>query len=78
MVAVLYISCSDDNNMIGHVRNRATINKLTDEINAMKADSAFVQNKLDQFMGNDVEVFEDEARSRGWLKSDEEVFIIEK
>lgn len=78
MVAVLHISCSDDNNMIGHVRNRATINKLTDEINAMKADSAFVQNKLDQFMGNDVEVFEDEARSRGWLKSDEEVFIIEK
>jgi hypothetical protein len=44
----------------------------------MEADSAFVQNKLDQFMGDDVEVFEDEARNRGWLKSDEEAFIIKK
>lgn len=78
LVFLAIILVIDDNNMIGHIRNRTTINRLKNEIESMETDSAFVQNKLDQFMGDDVEVFEDEARNRGWLKSDEEAFIIKK
>ena len=68
----------DDNNVIGHIRNRTTINELTNEIKVMEADSVNTQNKLDLYTVGDLGVMEDEARKRGALKKNEEAFIIKK
>ena len=43
IVFLAIIIVVDDNNMISHIKNKATIDKLTDEIREMEADSAEVQ-----------------------------------
>ena len=76
LVFLAIILVLDDNNVIGHIKNRAVINELTSEIKAMEADYINVQTKLNLYTGKDLGVMEDEARKRGSLKKNEEAFII--
>ena len=78
LVFLAIILVLDDNNVIGHIRNRTTINRLTSEIEKMEADSINTQNKQNLYTIGDLGVMEDEARKRGALKNDEEAFYIKK
>jgi cell division protein FtsB len=64
--------------MISHIKNKATIDKLTDEIREMEADSAEVQDKLKLYTDGDLSVIEDVAREQGLIKKDEDIYIIKE
>ena len=76
IVFLAIIIVVDDNNMISHIKNKATIDKLTDEIREMEADSAEVQDKLKLYTDGDLSVIEDVARAQGLIKKDEDIYII--
>ena len=73
IVFLAIIIVVDDNNMISHIKNKATIDKLTDEIREMEADSAEVQDKLKLYTDGDLSVIEDVARAQGLIKKDEDI-----
>ena len=78
IVFLAIIIVVDDNNMISHIKNKATIDKLTDEIREMEADSAEVQDKLKLYTDGDLSVIEDVARAQGLIKKDEDIYIIKE
>ena len=78
IVFLAIIIVVDDNNMISHIKNKATIDKLTDEIREMEADSAEVQDKLKLYTDGDLSVIEDVARVQGLIKKDEDIYIIKE
>jgi cell division protein FtsB len=78
IVFLAIIIVVDDNNMISHIKNKATIDKLTDEIREMEADSAEVQDKLKLYTDGDLSVIEDVAREQGLIKKDEDIYIIKE
>ena len=78
IVFLTIIIVVDDNNMISHIKNKATIDKLTDEIREMEADSAEVQDKLKLYTDGDLSVIEDVARAQGLIKKDEDIYIIKE
>ena len=78
IVFLAIIIVVDDNNMISHIKNKATIDKLTDEIKEMEADSAEVQDKLKLYTDGDLSVIEDVARVQGLIKKDEDIYIIKE
>ena len=78
IVFLAIIIVVDDNNMISHIKNKATIDKLTDEIREMEADSAEVQDKLKLYTDGDLSVIEDVARAHGLIKKDEDIYIIKE
>ena len=75
IVFLVIIVVVDDNNMISHIKNKATIDELTDEIMAMEADSAEIQAKLKLYTDGDISVIEDVAREQGLIKKDEDIYI---
>ena len=78
IVFLTIIIVVDDNSMISHIRNNATIDELSDDIKAMEADSAEYQAKLKLYTDGDLSVIEDVAREQGMVKKDEDVFIIKE
>lgn len=78
IVFLAIIIVVDDNNMISHIKNKATIDKLTDEIREMEVDSAEVQDKLKLYTDGDLSVIEDVARAQGLIKKDEDIYIIKE
>ena len=78
IVFLAIIIVVDDNNMISHIKNKATIDKLTDEIREMELDSAEVQDKLKLYTDGDLSVIEDVARAQGLIKKDEDIYIIKE
>ena len=78
IVFLAIIIVVDDNNMISHIKNKATIDKLTDEIREMEADSAEVQDKLKLYTDGDLSVIEDVARAQGLIKKNEDIYIIKE
>jgi cell division protein FtsB len=78
IVFLAIIIVVDDNNMISHIKNKATIDNLTDEIREMEADSAEVQDKLKLYTDGDLSVIEDVAREQGLIKKDEDIYIIKE
>ena len=78
IVFLAIIIVVDDNNMISHIKNKATIDKLTDEIREMEADSAEVQDKLKLYTDGNLSVIEDVARAQGLIKKDEDIYIIKE
>ncbi len=78
IVFLVIIIVVDDNNMISHIKNKATIDELTDDIRAMEADSADFQAKLKQYTDGDLSVIEDVAREQGLIKKDEDIYIIKE
>ena len=85
--AILCLSCSErqaknlldeQNNMINHKRNRAVIDELISEIKSMEVDSADIKTKLELYTADNPGVIEDEARKRGLLKKNEDVYIIKR
>ena len=78
IVFLAIIIVVDDNNMISHIKNKAAIDKLTDEIREMEADSAEVQDKLKLYTDGDLSVIEDVARAQGLIKKDEDIYIIKE
>ena len=78
IVFLAIIIVIDDNNMISHIRNKATIDGLVDEIREMEADSAEIQAKLKLYTDGDISVIEDVAREQGLIKKNEDVYIIKE
>ena len=78
IVFLAIIIVIDDNNMISHIRNKATIDGLADEIREMEADSAEIQAKLKLYTDGDISVIEDVAREQGLIKKNEDVYIIKE
>ncbi|MBO7239560.1 MAG: septum formation initiator family protein [Bacteroidaceae bacterium] len=78
IVFLVIIIVVDDNNMISHIKNKATIDELTDDIRSMEADSADFQAKLKLYTDGDISVIEDVAREQGLIKKDEEIYIIKE
>lgn len=76
IVFLVIIVLVDDNNMIRHIRNNATIATLNDEIREMEADSADIQAKLKLYTDGDLSVIEDVAREQGMVKDNEDIYII--
>ncbi len=68
----------DDNNLMGHMKNRSVINKLSSEIKEMEADSANLEMKLKLYSDGNPEVIENVARENGLFKENEDVYIIKK
>ncbi|MBR5593110.1 MAG: septum formation initiator family protein [Bacteroidaceae bacterium] len=64
--------------MISHIKNRAAIDELNEEISAMEADSAEFQSKLKLYTDGDISVIEDVAREQGLIKKNEEIYIIKE
>jgi cell division protein FtsB len=78
IVFLVIIVLVDDNNMIRHIRNNATIASLNDEIREMEADSADIQAKLKLYTDGDLSVIEDVAREQGLVKDNEDIYIIKE
>ena len=78
IVFLVIIVLIDDNNMIRHIRNNATIATLNDEIREMEADSADIQAKLKLYTDGDLSVIEDVAREQGLVKYNEDIYIIKE
>lgn len=78
IVFLVIIIVLDDNNMISHIRNKATIDGLADDIREMEADSAEIQAKLKLYTDGDISVIEDVAREQGLIKKNEDVYIIKE
>ena len=78
IVFLVIIIVVDDNNMISHIKNKATIDELTDDIRAMEVDSAEFQAKLKLYTDGDISVIEDVARGQGLIKKDEDIYIIKE
>jgi cell division protein FtsB len=78
IVFLVIIIVVDDNNMISHIRNNAVISGLNDEIKAMEADSAEIQDKLKLYTDGDLSVIEDVAREQGLIKENEDIYIIKE
>lgn len=78
IVFLVIIIIIDDNNMISHLKNKATIDNLNDEIKAMEADSAEIQAKLKLYTDGDISVIEDVAREQGLIKKNEDIYIIKE
>ena len=78
IVFLTIIIVVDDNNMISHIKNRATIDELNEDISAMEADSAEFQSKLKLYTDGDISVIEDVAREQGLIKKNEEIYIIKE
>lgn len=76
LVFLVIIIVVDDNNMISHIRNSATIAELNEDIRRMEADSAEIQAKLELYTDGDISVIEDVAREQGLIKKDEDIYII--
>jgi cell division protein FtsB len=64
--------------MISHIKNKATIDALEDDIREMEADSAEVQAKLKLYTDGDLTVIEDVAREQGLVKKNEDIYIIKQ
>ena len=78
IVFLVIIIVVDDNNMISHIRNNAVISGLNDEIKAMEADSAEIQDKLKLYTDGDLSVIEDVAREQVLIKENEDIYIIKE
>ena len=78
IVFLAIIVVIDDNNMISHIKNNAVIADLNEEIRAMEADSAEIQEKLKLYTDGDLSVIEDVAREQGLIKEDEDIYIIKE
>ena len=78
IIFLVIIIVVDDNNMISHIKNKATIDDLTDDIRAMEADSAEFQAKLKLYTDGDLSVIEDVAREQGLIKKNEDIYIIKE
>ena len=78
IVFLAIIIVVDDNNMISHIKNKAMIDELTDDIRAMETDSVEMQNKLKLYTDGDISVIEDVAREQGLIKKDEDIYIIKE
>ncbi len=78
IVFLVIIIVVDDNNMISHIKNKATIDALEDDIREMEADSAEVQAKLKLYTDGDLTVIEDVAREQGLVKKNEDIYIIKQ
>ena len=78
IIFLVIIIVVDDNNMISHIKNKAMIDELTDDIRAMETDSVEMQNKLKLYTDGDISVIEDVAREQGLIKKDEDIYIIKE